>query len=257
MLLGLCMALQSMSASAATSVSVSDEDLLLSRNPIIIKDRLRLSDEFTDVEAGGNSNKTILAGVYGFGFNQRDRNFGIGFELPVLYNNPDGGDSDCGVGDFKLRLGHLVMEDPKSWRAGWFFDTEFDTAADAVQAIANQRTQMTFGVGASHPILECFTLSSSVQYGWSLDEGATTGRKDEWEAHLTAIAKPMENLSVSLDYKAVVNAVGGTQLYNTLEPSVGWTFGDNKEFGVFTSCELPLFNGGANWIAKGGVVWFF
>ena len=67
----------------------------------------------------------------------------------------------------------------------------------------------------------------------------------------------MANFSVSLDYKAVVNAVGGTQLYNTLEPSVGWTCGDNKEFGVFTSLELPLFNGGADWIAKGGVVWFF
>lgn len=253
--LALVAVLPPMAASAATTLT--DEDLLLARNPIIIKSRLRISDEFTDVEAGGHSNKTIVAGIYGFGFNERDRNFAVGFEMPFLYNNPVGGGSDFGIGDFKLRFGQIVREDPKSWRAGWFFDTEFDTAADRVQAIANQRTQMAFGVGASYPVLENVTLSSSLQYGWSLDDGATTGRKDEWEAHLTASYKAMEDLSLNLDYKAVINAVGGTQLYNTLEPSVGWTFGANNEFGLSGSCEIPLYNGGANWIAKGGLVWFF
>lgn len=242
---------------SAEPPSVTDQDLLLARNPIIIRDRLRLSDEFTDAEAGGHSNKTILTGVYGFGFNETDRNFAVAFEMPLLYNNPKGGDSDVGMGDLKLRFGHLAMEDPQSWRAGWFFDTEFDTASDRVQAIANQRTQMALGMGASHPLFERFTLSSSLQYGWSLDEGTTTGRKDEWEGHLTASTKLGDHVSLNLDYKLVLNAVGGTAYFHTLEPSVGWTFGTNDEFGFFSSCELPLFSGGANWIAKGGIIWFF
>ena len=146
---------------------------------------------------------------------------------------------------------------PQSWRAGWFFDTEFDTAAEQVQAIANQRTQMAFGIGASHPVCEGFTLSSSLQYGWSLDDGATTGRKDEWEAHLTGSTKITESLSFNLDYKLVLNAVGGTHYFHTLEPSLGYIFGANDEFGLFGSCEIPLFNGGSEYIAKGGLQCFF
>jgi hypothetical protein len=247
----------SFTAFAESSNGVTDADLLLARNPIIIKDRLRFADEFTDVDGGGNSNKSILSGVYGFGFNGRDKNFAFGFELPYLYNNPEVGNGDSGIGDIKLRFGHLLMEDPKGWRAGWFFDTEFDTAADSVQAIANQRTQMTLGTGASYAILSNFTLSSTLQYGWSLDDGTTTGRKQEWEAHLTAITKLSERFSLNLDYKAVINTVGGTRFYNTLEPSAGWVVGDQKDIGLFTSCELPLYGGGANWVAKAGLIWFF
>ncbi len=242
---------------ATAASTVTDEDLLLARNPIIIRNRLRLGDEYNSAEAGGHSNKMIFSGVYGFGFNEKDRNFGVGFELPFLFNSPRGGGSDSGMGDFKLRFGHLVMEDPRSWRLGWFFETEFDTAASRVRAIANQRTQMALGVGVSHPVCERFSLSSSLQYGWSLDDGATTGRKDEWEAHLTGTAKLTKSLSLNLDYKLVLNAVGGTGYFHTLEPSVGWTFGSNGEFGLFGSCEIPLFNGGADYVAKGGLVWFF
>jgi hypothetical protein len=235
------------------ATTVTDEDLLLARNPIIIKSRLKLWDEYTDAESGGHSHKMVFAGVYGFGFNEKDRDFGVGFELPFLFNSPKGGGSDSGVGDFKLRFGHLVMEQPQSWRAGWFFETEFDTAADQVQAIANQRTQMAIGIGASHPVCERFTLSTSLQYGWSLEDGATNGRKDEWEAHLTGSTKLTDSLSLNLDYKLVLNAVGGTDYFHTLEPSIGWTFGANNEFGLFGSCEIPLFNGGAEYIAKGGL----
>ena len=244
-------------ASFAEASKLTDQDLLLARNPIIIKDRLKFADEFADPEAGGHSHKMIFAGVHGFGLNETDRNFAVAWETPFLFNNPKGSESGEGIGDFKLTFGHLVMENPDSWRAGWFFNTEFDTAADKVQAIANQRTQMALGVGASHPVCERFTLSSSLQYGWSLDDGATTGRKDEWEAHLTGSTKLAENLSLNLDYKLVLNAVGGTEYFHTLEPSVGWTLGADDEVGLFTSCEIPLFNGGANWIAKAGVVWFF
>lgn len=242
---------------AESGESVTDEDLMLARNPIILKSRVRLANEFTDVDGGGNSDKLILSGIYGFGFNGHDRNFGIGFELPFLNNNPKGGDSESGVGDFKLRLGQLFIDDPKGWRAGWFFDTEFDTAADDVQAIANQRTQMALGGGGSYAIWNNFVLSSTLQYGWSLEDGATTGEKSEWEAHLTATAKVSECVAISLDYKAVIHTVDDTELFNTLEPSVGWTVGKKKDIGLFASLEIPLDDTGTNWVAKAGLAWFF
>jgi hypothetical protein len=242
---------------AESGASITDEDLLLARNPIIIKSRLRLANEFTDVSGGGNRDKLIFGGVYGFGFNGHDRQFGIGFELPFLYNNPKGGDSDGGVGDLKLRCGQLFTDDPKGWRTGWFFETEFDTAADDVRAIANQRTQMAFGGGASYALWNNFVLTSTLQYGWSLNDGETTGEKSEWEAHLTATAKVSECVAINLDYKAVINTVDGTTLFNTLEPSVSWTVGAKKNIGLFASLELPLDDTGSNWIAKVGTAWFF
>lgn len=249
--------LSAASVSAETAVGVTDEDLLLARNPIIIKNRLRLANEFTEVGGGGNRDKLILGGVYGFGFNGRDRDFGIGFELPFLHNDPESGDSDSGLGDFKLRFGHLIMEDSEGWRAGWFFDTEFDTADDAVQAIANQRNQMALGGGASYAFSRDFVLTSTLQYGWSLDDGETTGTKREWEAHLTASLKITERVAINLDYKAVINTVDGTELFNTFEPSVGWTIGAEKNVGLFASWELPVDETGTNWVAKAGMVWFF
>ena len=244
-------------AAAESAVSVTDEDLLLAGNPIIIKSRLRISNEFNDLTDGGNYDKLILGAGYGFGFNGRDRNFGIGFELPILHNNPVGGHGAWGVGDLKLRVGQLFVDDPNGWRAGWYWDTEFDTAADQVRAIGNQRTQMAIGTGATYPVWSIFTLSTTLQYGWSLDNGETTGRKAEWEGHLTVSAKVSENVSVDLDYKAVLNTVGDTALFNTLEPRVGWTIGGKHDLGLFASMEIPLYDGGTNWIAKVGTVWFF
>lgn len=244
-------------AVAESGGSVTDEDLLLARNPIIIKSRVRIADEFSDLDGGGNRDKLILSGVYGFGFNEGDRAFGIGFELPFLNDNPKGGDSDSGVGDFKLRLGQLFMDDPKGWRTGWFFETEFDTAANRVLAIANQRTQMALGGGGSYAIWNNFVLSSTVQYGWSLEDGATTGEKSEWEAHLTATAKVSACVAVNLDYKAVINTVDDSELFNTLEPSVSWTVGEKKDIGLFGSLEIPLDDTGTNWVAKAGLAWFF
>ena len=253
----LLMSLLPACAMAQSGVIVTDEDLLLGRNPIILRSRLRLANEFTDLDGGGNRNKLILGGVYGFGLNGHDQNFGVGFELPFLNNNPKGGDSEWGVGDFKLRAGQLFTDDPEGWRSGWFFDTEFDTAADDVRAIANQRTQMAFGGGASYAILSNFVLTSTLQYGWSLDEGDTTGDKSEWEAHVTATAKVSEHVVINLDYKAVVNTIDGSELFNTLEPSVGWTVGQKRDIGLFASLELPLDQTGTNWVAKAGVAWFF
>ncbi|GAA5129069.1 transporter [Luteolibacter yonseiensis] len=243
--------------STAGEETVTDADLLLARNPIVIKSRVRVADEYTDLDGGGSRNKFILAGVYGFGFNGHDRQFGIGFELPVLENDPEGADSDTGLGDLKLRVGHLLMDDPAGWRAGWFFETEFDTAADDVQAIANQRTQMAGGAGAAYAIRDNFVLATSLQFGWSADQGDTTGNKSEWEGHLTATWKISPCVSLNLDYKGVVNMMEDAELYNTLEPSIGWTVGNERNIGLFASCEIPLDDSSTNCIAKAGVTWFF
>jgi hypothetical protein len=240
---------------AASGDSVTDEDLLLARSPIIIKTRLTLGNEFTDLDDGGHRDKLVLGGIYGFGFNQHDRDLAIGFELPMLYNDPVAGGDDWGVGDFKLRLGQLLADEPGSWRAGWFFDTEFDTAADDVRAIANQRNQMSFGGGVSYPVWGPLTLSSRLQYGWSLNDGDTTGRKSEWEGHVTASAKISSSVSLNLDYKAVLNEVGNDEVFNTLEPSIGWTVRDN--LGLYAAWELPLDSASTDWVAKAGLIWFF
>ena len=246
------------SASAIHAAStITEEDLLLARNPVVIKTRLNTGNEFTDVGGGGYRDKLIFGGTYGFGFNGQHRNFGIAFELPFLWNDPENAGSDWGLGDFKLKTGQLFTWVPEGWRAGWFFETEFDTAADDVYAIANQRTQMAFGTGMSFPVLDNLTVTTIAQYGWSLYDGDTTGRKAEWEIHITPSWKVMERLSLNLDYKAVINTVGGTELFNTLEPSVGLTLGENKEYGVFTSLEIPLDETGVNWVAKVGMIRFF
>lgn len=244
-------------ALAQSGEAVTDQDLLLSANPIIIKSRLRMANEYSNLSDGGSRDKLVLGAVYGFGFNGRDQDYGIGFELPYLFNPPNDGGNSSGYGDFKLRCGHLFTDDPKGWRSGLFFETEFDTSANAVRSIANQRTQMTFGGGAGYAILDNFVLTSTLQYGWSLDDGETTGRKAEWEAHLTATWKVSGNVAVNLDYKAAVNTVGGTELFNTLEPSVGWSIGADKHIGLFASCEIPLDDTGTDWVAKAGMIWFF
>lgn len=244
-------------ARAESAESVSDEDLLLARNPIVIRDRLRLANEFSDMDDGSHRDKIILGGAYGFGFNGRDRNFAIGFELPFLFNEPVAGGDDSGIGDFKLRFGQKLTDDLSGWRAGWFIDTEFDTAADSVRAIANQRNQMALGGGVSYPGWGPLTLSTTLQYGWSLDEGATTGSKSEWEAHVTASYKVAPAVSLNLDYKAVINVVAEDELFNTLEPSIGWTVGESQNLGLFASLELPLDDTGTDWVAKAGLIWFF
>ncbi|MEO8616105.1 MAG: transporter [Luteolibacter sp.] len=254
---GMLAAFLTASVSAEDESEVTDDDLVLARSPIIIKSRVRVSDEYTDLEGGGSRNKFIFAGVYGFGFNGHDRDFGVSFELPVLENNPNVGNNESGVGDFKLRFGQLIMDDPGGWRTGWFGETEFDTAADDVQAIANQRTQMAIGAGAAYPISSNFVLASSLQFGWSADKGETTGNKSEWEAHLTATVKLPEHVSLNLDYKAVVNMVDNAKLFNTLEPSIGWIVGKESNIGLFASCEIPLDDPATNCIAKAGVNWFF
>lgn len=243
--------------SAQTGEGVSDDDVSLAGNPIIIKSRLRIGDEHTDATDGGTREKLVLSGVYGFGFNGRDQNFGIGFELPTLFNNPEVGDSDAGLGDFKLRFGQLFIDDPKSWRAGWFSEVEFDTADDDVEAIANQRTQAAIGGGGTYSVLPWLTLSSTVQYGWSFDNGETTGRKAEWEGHFTLITKLSPCFSASLDYKGVLNTVNGSQYFNTLEPAIGWTVGTKRNIGLSASLEIPLEETGTDWIAKAGLTWFF
>jgi hypothetical protein len=242
---------------AEAGESITDEDLLLGGNPIVIRTRVRLGNELTDVEGGGHSDKLILSGIYGFGFNDRDRPFGIGFELPFLYNNPESGECESGVGDLKLRFGHLFVDDPKCWRAGWFFDTELDTAADDVQAIANQRTQMAIGGGGSYSFLRNFVITSALQYGWSLGDGETNGEKSEWEAHLIATLKVSPSVTLNLDYKAIINIVDHTDIFHNFEPSVGWAIVEKKNVGLSASVEIPLDETSTQWIGKAGVTWFF
>lgn len=237
---------------------VTDDDLVLARNPIILKSRVWMGDEYADVDGGGSRNKFILGAIYGFGLGgDADRDLGVGFELPVLSSNPEGGDSDTGIGDFKFRFGQVLIDQQGGWRAGWFGETEFDTAADDVQAIANQRTQMALGGGGSWSIREDLVLTSTLQYGWSADGGATNGHKSEWEAHLTASWKCADHVSLKLDYKAAVTAIGGAELFNTLEPGIGWNVGGKRDIGLFASCEIPFDDPGTNCVAKAGLIWFF
>ncbi len=236
---------------------LNSEDLLLAKNPLVIKSRIQLGNEYSDVGGGGSRDKLIFGGVYGFGFDGENKDYGIGFEMPFLFNDPELGGSDNGIGDLKLRAGHLWADNPNGWRSGWFSDIEFDTADDAVYAIANQRTQASFGIGAAHPLFENLVLTGTLQYGWSFEDGTTTGRKSEWEAHLTASYKLVEHVSVSLDYKAVINTVDDAKLYNTLEPRLGWTIGQSRDIGLYASWELPLDETNTNWTAKAGVIWFF
>jgi hypothetical protein len=247
-----------MSASALHAAStITEEDLLLARSPVVIKTRLNTGNEFTDVGGGGYRDKLIFGGTYGFGFDGEHRNFGIAFELPFLWNDPVNGGSSSGVGDFKLKTGQLFTFMPEGWRAGWYFETEFDTAANDVYAIANQRMQMAFGMGMNFPVRDNLSVTTTAQYGWSLYDGDTTGRKSEWEIHITPSWKVMDRVSLNLDYKAVISTVGGTELFNTLEPSVGFTLGEHKEYGMFTSLEIPLDETGVNWVAKVGLIRFF
>lgn len=246
------------SAFAQSADLVTDDDLVLARVPIILKSRVWMGNEYGDVDGGGGRNKFILGAIYGFGIGgDDDRDFGIGFELPVLSNNPKGGDSDTGIGDFKLRFGQVLLDQPGGWRAGWFGETEFDTAADDVQAIANQRTQMALGGGGSWSVREDLVLTSTLQYGWSADGGATNGHKSEWEGHLTASWKCAPHVSLKLDYKAVVTAIGGAELFNTLEPGIGWNVGAKRDIGLFASCEIPFDDPGTNCVVKAGLIWFY
>lgn len=239
------------------ALTLTDEDLLLSRSPVVIKSRLSSGCEFTDVGGGGHREKLKFGGAYGFGFNGHDRNFGVGIELPYLWDHPDAGASGSGVGDLKVRAGQLFTWVPEGWKAGWYFETEFDTAASDVFAIANQRTQMAVGGGVVMPVNGSLAVATSLSYGWSLDNGTTTGRKAEWEAHVTTTWKFAEKVSASMDYKAVINTVGGTELFNTLEPGIGVTLGEDGAYGLTGSLEIPLDETGVDWVAKLGLIRFF
>lgn len=245
-------------AGAPPSADLAEEDLLLvEKSPLIIKSRLQAGYEYSDVAGGGSRDKLIFGGVYGFGFDGQNQDYALGFELPYLFNDPDAGDGGDGPGDLKLRAGHLWSDQPGGWRSGWFSEVEFDTAANDVFAIANQRAQAAFGIGAAHPLFDKLVLSGTVQYGLSFDDGLTTGRKSEWEAHLTASYKLIEHVSVSLDYKAVINTVDDAKLSSTLEPRLGWTIGQNRDIGLYASWELPIDETNTNWTAKAGMIWFF
>ncbi len=250
-------ALLPISALAEVESNVTDDDLLLARNPIIIRSRVSAANEYKDLEGGGSTDKIYVAGVYGFGFDGNHRDYGVGLELPLLINNSKGADSASGLGDIKIRLGHLFVDQPLGWRAGCYFDNEFDTAANNVQSIANQRNQMALGGGGAYSIHPNFVLGSTVQYGWSTDSGATNGNKSEWEGHLTATVKLPHDISITLDYKFTDNIMAGSELSNTLEPIIGWTFGEKNNFGLFASCEIPFDDAATNCIAKAGLTWFY
>lgn len=247
--------------SAATSVSaataLTDEDLLLSRCPVIIQSRLLVGGEHTDTAGGGHRQKFKVGAAYGFGFGGEDRNFGVGIEWPYLLNEPNVGDSGSGVGDFKVRVGQIFTGLPEGWRAGWYVETEFDTAASEVFAIANQRPQMAAGGGAVMPITDRLAMTVSLAYGWSLENGLTSGRKAEWEAHWTTTWKLLERTSVSLDYKAILRTVAGNEVFQALEPGFGINLGKANEYGLFGSVEIPLQQNGTNWVAKCGLTRFF
>ena len=257
-----CAAVLLASGSSATAQAVEEssainERLELAGTPLVYRSRLRIANEFSENETEGDRDKLVLGAAFGFGFDGVNRNYAAGFDLPLLHREAPGEDECWGLGDLKLRFGQKWMDQPGAWRAGWFFESEFDTADDAVRAIANQRTQMAFGGGAARPLGDWFLLTGTLQYGWSLDEGTTNGSKSEWETHFVASFQPTSHLSFNLDYKATLNTAGTNDVMNALEPGVGWTFGEDHEFGLSVSCEVPLNESSTDWTSKIGLTWFF
>ena len=209
-------------------------------------------------EGGGHSEKFIPNGRLLLGGKTGRNDWSIGIEMPYLINDPDNAGSVEGIGDFKIRLGHNWLED-ETWLVGSYFETEFDTAADDVQAIANQRTQFAFGTGFLRNFGNGWAAGSAVQFGWSPDAGETNGHKGEWEIRVGARKTFSESWSITLGYKAIINVVGEDTYNSSIEPALAWDFGfmDLEKLSSYISCEVPLENNREDYTLKCGLAWIF
>jgi hypothetical protein len=147
-------------------------------DPLVSLNRLGVG--FEHAEADGHREKLFFSASMLLGAKTGRNDWSLGVELPFLMNDPAGGGSDEGVGDFKLRLTHSWLED-QGWLVASYLESEFDTAATDVQAIANQRNQLALGSGFIRNFGNGWAVGAALQYGWSLDAGTSTGSKSEWE----------------------------------------------------------------------------
>jgi hypothetical protein len=225
-------------------------------DPLLSINRVGLGYEHK--EGGGHSEKFIPNGRLLLGGKTGRNDWSIGVEMPYLINDPDNAASEEGIGDFKIRLGHNWLED-ETWLVSSYFETEFDTASDDVQAIANQRTQFAFGTGFIRNFGDGWAVGSAVQFGWSHDAGTTNGHKGEWEIRVGARKTFCESWSITAIYKATVNVVGDDTYNSSIEPVLAWDFGflDLEKLSSYISCEVPLESGREDYTLKTGLAWVF
>lgn len=180
----------------------------------------------------------------------------LSIEMPVWVTDPQDGPNEEGFGDLKLRATHLWVED-KTWLVGTYLETEFDTAAEDVQSVANQRNQMTLGSGCIRNLSDGWAVGAYLQYGWSLDAGTTNGWRSEWEYRAGVRKKLLEHLSLTLAYKGTLAVSGETHYSSTLEPALAMDLGKDRNHSLWLACELPLQGRSEDYTAKAGLKWLF
>ena len=169
---------------------------------------------------------------------------------------PQNGPSEEGPGDLKLRVTHLWLED-KTWLVSSYFETVFNTAANDVQSVANQRTQMNFGSGSIRNLDDGWAVGANLQYGWSTDAGTTNGWRSEWECRLGLCKKLMEHLCQTAVYKGTLALAEPSVYSSSLEPSLAVDFGKDHDWTLWLACELPLQGKSEGYTAKVGLKWLF
>lgn len=223
-------------------------------NPVATLTNIGMGYEYThDASA---KQKFIPNASWALGEKTGRHDWAFGIELPVWDTLPQDGPSEEGVGDLKLRISHLWVED-KTWLVGSYLETEFDTAAEAVQAVANQRTQLALGSGFIRNLGHGWAVGGNLQYGWSLDAGTTNGWKSEWEGRIGIRKKLLENLSLTVLYKGTFAVAGDTDYSSSLEPAMALSFGKEANCSLWLACELPLQGKSEDYTAKAGLKWLF
>lgn len=223
-------------------------------DPLVALSRLGVGYEYTRVSAEAAKEKIIPNAKWALGGQNGRNDWSVAVELPVLVNHPKHAPDESGFGDFKVRVSHLWV-DNDSWLAGSYFETELDTAADDVQAIANQRTQLAFGSGFIRNLGRGWAVGGGLQYGWSPDAGATNGHKSEWEYRVGVRKKLLDYLSASVVYKGTIIAIGATDHDATIEPVLTWSFGKDRQCSLSLSCEWTLEGKADDYTAKAGFGW--
>jgi hypothetical protein len=244
---------------AQTSASRGDtwyEAEAAAGDPLLSINRVGIG--FEHAEQDGQREKLVLSTALRLGEKTGRNDWALAMELPFLMNDPAGGGSDEGVGDFKLRLTHTWLEN-SNWLAASYLETEFDTAASDVQAIANQRDQLAVGSGFIRNFGDGWAVGGAVQFGWSPNAGQTNGHKGEWECRVGVRKTFFETLSATVIYKGIINVVGEDQYNSTIEPTLSWHFGalGLDKLNCYVSCEFPLENNREDYTAKTGLAWVF
>jgi hypothetical protein len=223
-------------------------------DPLVTLSRLGVGYEYARVDS--SKEKIIPGATWAFGQQTGGNDWAIGIETPLLINNADDAPSEEGIGDLKLRLSHTWLEN-NDWLVGSWLETEFDTAANDVQAIANQRTQMAFGGGFIRNLGKGWAWGASLQYGWSTNPGADNGWKSEWEFHLGIRKKLCDSFSAQVIYKAILNVSSDNNHSASVEPSLTWAFGPDRRTSLYVACEIPIEDKTEDYTAKAGLIWQF